>query len=381
MSEAAPRLSLTKRVIIVILVFIITFGAAYSVWMTYRSVQLYVQIKSAGRGWTTPVNTHDPLLGYRPLPNVSSMEMFPCGMRTPVYQDEEGIRVAAPGASSSSGARPFVLALGCSFTFGTGCAAEDTFPCLVAKGLHGTALNAGVEGYGLAQMLLRARELIPRLKPDYVLVEYAPWIVSRSIDYTSPWEAHGRTPRPYFAITPDRRYFVAPPAFATNFFRLNMSDYVEGKTGPLEFASFLFRVGAPLWSYSDAQLTLFTAKRALRMMPPLAPGSSDLVKAVYTEMADLCRGNGARMAIVVMGPGGIRPDEMPQDHIEALCSISGATCVDAYAALYARLDTPTTQAYEKTYNIWGCAPPRLVDRHPNPLAHQVIAEAVLKSLR
>jgi hypothetical protein len=137
----------------------------------------------------------------------------------------------------------------------------------------------------------------------------------------------------------------------------------------------------PLWSYSDAQFTLFIAKRALRMMPPLAPGSSDLLKAVYTELADLCRGNGARMAIVMMGPGGIRPDEMPRDHIEVLCSISGATCVDAYAALYARLDTPTTQAYEKTYDIWGCTPPRLVDRHPNPLAHQVIAEAVLKSLR
>ena len=381
MPEAAPQLSLAKKLLVVLVIFLLTSCMTHFIWVTYRSVRLYAHIKSAGRGWTAPIKTRDPVLGYRPLPNVSSMEMFPCGGRVPVYQDEEGFRVSAAGLQSSSGKRPFVLALGCSFTFGTGCAAEEAFPFLVAKGLDGTALNAGVEGYGLAQMLLRARELIPRHKPEYVLIEYAPWIVERSTGYASAPEAYGRTPRPYFAVTSDGAYFPAPPAFATNFFNLDISGYVEGKMRPVEFASFVFSIGLPLWSYSDLQLTLFSVKRALHLLPSPVPGSSDLVKAVYAELGELCRENGSRMIVVVVGSGGVPPEQMSHNHIEALRSVGSITLVDAYAALYARLYPPTAQEYEKIYGIWGCTPPRLVDRHPNPQAHQVIAETVLRSLR
>jgi len=381
MSENAPQLSLRKRLLVAVLIFLLTFCMGYLVWGAYRSGRLYIQIKSAGHGWTTPVNMHDPVLGYRPLPNVDSMEMFPCGGRVPVYQDEEGFRVSAAGVQSSSGKRPFVLALGCSFTFGTGCAAEEAFPFLVAKGFNGTALNAGVEGYGLAQMLLRARELIPKHRPEYVLIEYAPWIVERSTGYASAPEAYGCTSRPYFAVTPDGGYFPAPPAFATNFFNLNISGYVEGKMRPVEFASFVFSIGLPLWSYSDLQLTLFSVKRTLHLLPSPVPGSDDLVKAVYAELGELCRENGSRMIVVVVGSGGVPPEQMSHNHIEALRSVGSITLVDAYAALYARLYPPTAQEYEKIYGIWGCTPPRLVDRHPNPHAHQVIAETVLRSLR
>jgi hypothetical protein len=381
MPENTPQLSLAKRLVVALLIFSFTFCAAYFIWVTYRSVRLYAQIKSAGRGWTAPINTRDPILGYRPLLNVSSIEMFPCGGRVPVYQDQEGFRAPAAGVQSSSGKRPFVLALGCSFTFATGCAAEEAFPFLVARGLNGTALNAGVEGYGLAQMLLRARELIPKHKPEYVLIEYAPWIVERSTGYASAPEVYGRTPRPYFAVGQNGRCIVAPPAFATNYFDLDMSAYVEGKTRPIEFASFIFSVGLPLWSYSDLQLAVFSGKRILGLLPSPAADSGALINAAYSELGDLCRETGSRMVIVVLGSGGVRPEDMPREHIKAFRALTSATLVDAYGALYAHLDPPTPEAYERIYEIWGCSPKRLIDRHPNPHAHKVIAESILKNLR
>ena len=381
MPENTPQPSLAKRLAVALLIFSFTFCAAYFIWVTYRSVRLYAQIKSAGRGWTAPVNACDPVLGYRPLPNVSSMEMFPCEMTIPVYQDGEGFRVTSAGVQASSGKRPFVLALGCSFVFGTGCKAEDTFPYVVAKRLGGDALNAGVEGYGLAQMVLRAEEIVPHYKPDYVLIEYAPWIIERSTGYAGPPEAFGRTPRPYFTATQDGGYEVAPPAFGTNFFDLNMSAYVAGKTRPAEFATFMFRVGLPLWTYADFEYAVFTAKRTFGRLPHPSGSSAELIRAVYSDLGGLCVKNGSRMVVVALGSGGVPPDQMPGKPMEALRSIDAVTLVDAYSALYARLNPQTSQEYERAYCIWGCTPERLLDRHPNPLAHGVIAEAVLADLK
>ena len=380
MDKPAPRPALWKKAAAAFTVSLIAFAAGYVGWVAYRSAHLYVQLKSAGRGWETPVNTYDAVLGYAPIPNSQSVELFSCGYRVPVRHDAEGCRIPAD-ESAPPERRPLILAFGCSFTYGTGVPAEQAFPYRVALELGGAARNAGVAGYGLGQMLLRARSLIPQHRPDYVLMQYAPWIVARSLDYASASEAYGRMPRPYFALDTAGSFFVAPPAFATNYFDLNMSPYVEGRAGILESASFVWRVGLPLWTFSDAQATLFAAKRALGLLPPLAPGSGDLVRWAYTEVGGLCRANGSKLVVVVLGSGGIPPSEMPPSHMEALRSVEGAIVVDAYAALYERLEHPTPGDYERAYGIWACTPPRLIDRHPNDRAHAVIADAIVGALR
>jgi len=380
MTKSAQRPPLAKRMRAAVVVLLITLLMTYGGWVVYRSVRLYADIKGAGRGYTRPINKFDAQLGYRPLPNASSEELFSCGLRVPIYQDDEGFRVPAPDIRSTSGKRPFVLALGCSFTFGTGCLAQEAFPFLVADKLGGTALDAGVPGYGLAQMLLRARDLIPRLKPDIVIAEYATWLISRSIGYASTPESFGRTPHPYFALAADGQRFVAPTAFSTTYFSLPMSDYVLDKASPTEFTSFLFRVGLPLWTASDAQLASLTFKRTFRLLPAANRPSPDLAKAVYSEIAGLCRANGSRMVIVVLGHGGAPPEQMPQGYTDALRSIDSALYADAYSEMYSRLESPSQQEYEKAYGIWRCTPPVLIDRHPNPAAHSIIAGTILKLL-
>lgn len=381
MTDRAQSPSFARRLCAFAALLFLTLAMTYGAWMAYRSLRLYTAIKGAGRGYTTPINKFDPALGYRPIPNASSEELFSCGLRVPIYQDDEGFRVPSPDVRSTSGKRPLVLALGCSFTFGTGCLAQEAFPFLVADKLEGTALDAGVAGYGLAQMLLRARDLIPRLKPDIVIAEYATWLISRSIGYASIPEAFGRTPHPYFALAPDGQRSVAPPAFATNYFSLPMSDYVPGKANATESISFLFRVGLPLWTTADTQTASLTFRRAFRLLPVAESPSPAIVKYVYAEMADLCHANGSRMVIAVFGHGGARPEQMPQGYIEALHSIDAALYADAYAEMYARLESPSQQAYEKAYGIWACTPPVLIDRHPNPAAHRIIADTILKQLQ
>ncbi len=356
------------------------FALFYGAWIAYRTVAVYRQIKSAGRGWEVPVNTGDPKLGYVPLPNVRSFELFSYGYRVPVCQDEHGFRIPCGDSNEAGGAHPIVAAFGCSFTYGTGVRAEDTYPYLVASRLHGTAKNAAVAGYGLAQMLLRARDVIPQQKPDVVLVQYAPWLVTRSMSYTGTWEAHGLTPRPYFARSPQGGIEVAPPAFSTNYFDLDMSSYVSGRARVAEFASFIWRIGIPLWTYADAQQVRFAFEKATHALPPLVPADASLIEFVYSEFAQLCKDEGARMVIVVLNHGGVLPSDMPRETLDVLGGIPGAVVADAYAALYAQLDEPTPEAYEKAYGIWCGTPPVLVDRHPNARAHEVIAETVLEAM-
>jgi hypothetical protein len=54
--------------------------------------------------------------------------------------------------------------------------------------------------------------------------------------------------------------------------------------------------------------------------------------------------------------------------------------VDAQAALDAAVPERTLDAYQRKFAHWRGTPPRLVDTHPNPAAHAVIAHEILRRL-
>jgi hypothetical protein len=58
----------------------------------------------------------------------------------------------------------------------------------------------------------------------------------------------------------------------------------------------------------------------------------------------------------------------------------GVPVVRADLALRKRLSTPTRSAYSREYQHWGCDPPRVIDVHPNPRAHRVIADTIVEAL-
>lgn len=65
-------------------------------------------------------------------------------------------------------APPYILALGCSFTFGTGLRFEETWPYLLSKKMNIAVYNAGMAGTSTDCIYRIARTFIPENKPTHV---------------------------------------------------------------------------------------------------------------------------------------------------------------------------------------------------------------------
>ncbi len=155
---------------------LVTSGAgAYCLFLAFRAAKIYGLLKTPRVGVTGHVHRADPELGWSAVPGSQGALTFAVGPSVPLRYDDEAFRT--PVGATRPRQRPYVLALGCSFTHGDGCSAEDTFCDIVARRLGGTCLNAGQQAYGLSQMLILARRLIPRHRPEIVLVQYSSWLV------------------------------------------------------------------------------------------------------------------------------------------------------------------------------------------------------------
>ena len=58
-----------------------------------------------------------------------------------------------------------------------------------------------------------------------------------------------------------------------------------------------------------------------------------------------------------------------------------AIVVNAQAFLDAHVPSRKREDYDKLFGHWRGSPPRLVDTHPNPAAHRVIADAVVRAIK
>lgn len=357
------------------LVFALGSLGAYGIWTFQRAHRLYGFLKDGGRGWTQRVYKPDAELGFAPVPGAVGGDMLPGGPPIPTRFDQHGFRVPiseVPGA----GRRPLVLALGDSFTYGAACLAEDAFPHLIARGLGGTALNAGSPSYGLSQVLILARRLIPRHAPDIVLVQYSGLLVARAqARYTHSF--FGVMPTPFFAAD-GAGPRLQPPPFGNRVLDLPLTEFRNTPRTVSDYASFLRRAALPLFVHDDAAVAFVEAGQRLRLLPAVAADPEPVVRRVYSEIAELCREHGARMLIVLLGrpPGAERRLEL-QRH---------AAAVDAELALCRAVDAGCevpvlSKAYLEAYGHFRGSPPQLVDSHPNPRAHAVIAEEVLKTIR
>jgi len=354
----------------------------HSLAVMWRTSILYEDVKGARRGVSGKLYRSDPELGYAPIPGSRGSSRVTPGFEVPVRFDEHRLRVpVAAGAAARRGRRPRVLALGCSYTFGAACRAEEAYPYLVATSLDGEALNAAVSGYGLAQMVLRARRLIPTHRPDYVLAQCADWLVQRSQSQIAP-SLLGKVPTPYFFEADDGRVRVQPPVFSTRLFTLPVWRHANERRGAWEFLSFSWEVGVPLFVHEDLTFSIKRSRELMGVIPKPSPAGDEIVRAAYSELAALSKANGARLVLVTVG------------HVTGTATrawlegLEGVDQVDAETALWNELATegngserPTAQAYLKAYGHWHGSPPVLVDWHPNPRAHAVVAREVIKVLR
>lgn len=345
-------------------------GLVYLGTVLARSWSAYFE--DGGRGWAGKVYEPDATLGFRMIPGARGAETMPIGPDVPARVDLDGFRVPMDADEGAPRTRPLVLALGCSFTYGAACRAEDTFPFLVANGLHGTCLNAGVCSYGLSQMLVRARDLIPRFKPDYVLFQHSPWLVARSRErYARTYL--GLLPKPTF-VDLDGECTLEPPLFQTVIFDLPLERYLRAERDAPGFLSFGWRVGLPLFLHDDVHRLWATLRGSDE---PPAP-EAEIVASTHAEVEKLCGENGSRLVYVLLDS--TCPAAPVTDMSEAegiLADASSALC----AALPAQPGLEPWQAHLLRYGHWAGDPPQLVDDHPNPVAHAIIADTILAAIR
>lgn len=142
---------------------------------------------------TNPVHSphirHDSVLGYEPIPGSSGLLI---GRRIDFTPD--GTRLHK-SAAPQTGA-PRVLVVGDSVTEGWEATNDETWPAFLEHDLEWPVLNAGVRGYGLDQIVLRAEKLAPLVDPSVIIVSF----ISDDVDRTTLAVRH-RTPKPYFVAS------------------------------------------------------------------------------------------------------------------------------------------------------------------------------------
>lgn len=351
-------------------------SAAYLGYTAYRTARVYDYVKSSRRGWAGHVHRADAELGFSPVSGSRGAHVFPIGPDIPMRYDREGFRVPVDDFVKPSAPRPLVMTLGCSFTYGDAIRAEDTYPYRVGRSLQGTTRNAGVCSYGLSQMLILARRLVPVHEPDYLLVQYSPWLVDRALSPFAPSYV-GTLTNPYFHRAGDR-FALQEPVFLTNGFDLPIDAYRHTSRGLLDAFSFYVNVGLPLFAHDDYHLLGYALDESTGRIPPPATDREGLIGYVYGEIGDVARQNGSVLVIVVLG------DSAAPVRIDEAWFPADAVVVDAHAALLARLrrlKLHTARGYEREYAIWRGSPPRIVDYHPNEVAHRIIAEEVVDRIR
>ncbi len=339
-----------------------------------RSYRDYSRWKPPRLGFRGRLHRLDPELGYSAIPGASGFHVFPAGPSIPTHYSLEGFRIPSSAPPVLSNRRPYVLALGCSFTYGDGCAAEDAYPQRVAEGLSGTALNAGKCGYGLSQMLMLARHLIPRYQPEYVLAQDSFWLIGRGTS------GLGRgsfvpVPAPYLTLDEQGRIAIHPPPYRTLLFDVPVDRYDNSQRGALEYLSFLVHVGLPLHLHDDLSSLPFRTRRGLASLSHASRDDEKLTHAAYREIGEICRANGATLVIVHVD----KPFQWEGANAQDACP--EALFVDAQAALDRLVPERSVADYYRRFGHWRGEPPRLVDTHPNPEAHATIARVIVRALR
>lgn len=342
----------------------------YGGFVVVRGLDMYADVKGSGQGYIGKLYDTDPQLGYVNAAGADGFNAIPLGVPIATHHDDEGL-VAPFGVKHSFQGKkhPRLLFLGCSFTYGAMVAAEDSYPYKTALQVQGEAVNAAVPGYGLAQMVLQARRLIPRYKPDYVVVQYSPWLVERAVTPFAPAYNQLIVPVPYYAGNGVPA--IAPPAFRA--LPHSLDYYRASSPGLGDKLSFLWSIALPKYLHDDIGLNWFRLRQALGLAKKPSRNPVGLVREAYADMAAVAARNHAKLIIMVIGsnvplyvPEGLFPPE--------------AVIVNGQQVLLAHLPVADSDSYIRAYWHWRGNPPQPVDWHPNARAHELLANALAQRI-
>ncbi|HTR86319.1 MAG TPA: GDSL-type esterase/lipase family protein [Reyranella sp.] len=126
---------------------------------------------------------YDPLLGFVGIPNYA---------RPDFHYDDKSFRVT-PAPAGLTLKEPPILAVGGSVTLGDEVADNETYPAQLQPLIGRRVINAGMDGYGLDQMVLRAEVVAKQEKPEAIVLGFGADNLRRS-EMSRVWGVE----KPYF---------------------------------------------------------------------------------------------------------------------------------------------------------------------------------------
>ena len=134
---------------------------------------------------------YHPTLGWVPIAGSSgTMLGKPLSFTEAGTREQNRDRPPAAGPLING---PLIIAFGDSMTEGFAVGNDETWPAHLERLAGRRVLNAGVRGYGLDQMVLRAERMVPEIKPSTVILAFIADDISRTA--LSVRDARGK---PYF---------------------------------------------------------------------------------------------------------------------------------------------------------------------------------------
>ncbi|MFA5031608.1 MAG: hypothetical protein WC614_01180 [bacterium] len=304
-------------------------------------------------------------------------KLYDYAKKTSFRFDKDGFRIPFSNNDTTI-KRPLFLFLGCSFTFGAACLAEESFPYLVSEATKGYSMNAGVCAGGLAQMFLLSEEFIPRYKPDFVVVQYSPWLAQRAINMEAPTYLT-KIPVPYISKTKDGKNVISRKVFDFRDFDVKVECKVDKfkrtKRSITDYTHFLFEIGIPLYLHNSYYIVMATTKKILGEIPMPNKDIKEVEQFVYNGIHEVCRQNNSKMIILNLGD-----IQYTENSHKLIFPDSNIVFAEADSLLLYRLKSPND--YDKEYKHWcfNGHDSVMTDEHPNQKAHKIITEAILNSI-
>jgi hypothetical protein len=144
---------------------------------------------------------HDDILGFVPRPGARllnlALERDGTIRQTNASHDAKGLRLPPAGAPLSLPGPP-ILAVGDSFTYGAEVDDADTWPVALQAILGQPVVNAGTNGYGIDQIVLRAERVTRIVHPGAIVVALIHDDLRRA-ELSRVWGAD----KPYFDVAGD----------------------------------------------------------------------------------------------------------------------------------------------------------------------------------
>lgn len=360
------RISRSLLLVVFLFVFAVNHHLILLSWQYFNHLS-----EPDGKHWTGTVFVADSSFGHRPIPCSRGLLTLKYSGQViheiPIVHDAGGFRIPESTGCNTDTTRPTILYLGCSFTEGADCPEEETFAALSAHDLGATALNAGVSSYGFGQMLVSARNLIPRYHPDYVVVQFSPWLSDRAAArYVPSYGLH--IPSPYFAGNKESVRLIAP-AYPTRLFTMNWKyNPQQGKLR--NFISFLFHEGFSAYAYDEWHYV-----KALFTTPAPIEDHDLLEKSFFTEVTKLAAD--AHSRLIVLNLGDINYTQRSHQLLPTTVRFAEADSLLWEKAHY------DSAAYAQHYYFWGRQGKDsvVIDRHPSIQAHQAIAASIVKAIQ